>query len=240
MMRGSAVPADYDTDPGRFAANALSTSLFSRNGDIHGGVAARIAANECSLVLDVGGGTGALARLLLDLRVATVVVDRAMHVARAPGSVVRADALSLPFRANVFDGAAALWMLHHVTDPMAALIEIHRVLRPGGLLAVSTSSRWNDPELAWALPRWGSPTSFDAEDAPGLLKELFEVEELMVWDAPLMTLPDRAAVALFLRGRRVPPRKAMEMARRVRVPLPLTKRGMVAWVRKPRGSVQLP
>lgn len=235
-MRGSAVPADYDTDPGRFAANALSTSLFSRNGDIHAGVAARIAGQGCSLALDVGGGTGVLARLLRDLGVPAVVADRARHVARAPGIAVRADALSLPFRTNVFDAAAALWMLHHVTDPMAALTEISRVLRPGGVLAVSTSSRWNDPELAWALPHWGSPTSFDSEDAPGLLDALFDVEELRVWDAPLMTLPDRAAVALFLRGRRVPQRKAVEMARNVRVPLSLTKRGMVAWVRKRQGS----
>lgn len=115
---------------------------------------------------------------------------------------------------------------------------MHRVLRPGGLLAVSTSSRWNDPELAWAVPGWGRPTSFDAEDAPGLLSQMFVVEELTAWDAPLMTLPDRAAVALFLRGRRVPQRKALDLARNVRVPLSLTKRGMVAWVRKPGRSVQ--
>ncbi|HEX7305427.1 class I SAM-dependent methyltransferase, partial [Lentzea sp.] len=212
------MPADYDTDPGRFEANALSTSLFSRNGDIHAGVAGRIAAQGCSLALDVGGGTGVLARLLLDLNVSTVVVDRARHVARAPGPAVRADALSLPFRAEVFDAAAALWMLHHVTDPVAALAEMSRVLRPGGPLVISTSSRWNDPELAWALPHWGRPTSFDAENAPELLDALFDIDELTVWDAPLMTLPDRAAVALFLRGRRVPQRKAVEMARSVQVP----------------------
>ncbi|SES18026.1 Methyltransferase domain-containing protein [Lentzea xinjiangensis] len=235
MTRGSAVPADYDTDPGRFEANALSTSLFSRDGDIHAGVAARIAARGCSLALDVGGGTGVLARLLLDRSVPAVVVDRAHHVARAPGPAVRADALSLPFRANAFDAAAALWVLHHVTDPAAALTEISRVLRPGGVLVVSTSSRWNDPELAWALPRWGEPTSFDAEDAPGLLDPLFEVDELTVWNAPPMTLPNRAAVALFLRGRHVPERKAVDLAEHTQVPLVLTKRGLVVWARKRHG-----
>jgi len=109
---------------------------------------------------------------------------------------------------------------------------VRRVLSPGGLLAVSASSRWNDPELAWALPRWGRASSFDAETAEPLLGKVFEVESIRTWDARLVTLPDRAAVALFLRGRGLPEPSAWRLATKTAVPLSLTKRGLVAWARK--------
>lgn len=225
-----AVPVDYETDPGRFAANVLSTARFSSCGDVHPEIAHRLAG--CSLVLDVGGGTGALSRLLTRRKTPTVVADLSSHVSRAPGFAVRADVAGLPFRDGTFDGAAALWMLHHVPEPIEALTEVSRVLTPDGVLAVSTSSRWNDPELAWALPRWGRPSSFDAEVAETLLGKVFEVESVRSWDARLVTLPDHDAVALFLRGRGLPEPAARRLAGSVEVPLPLTKRGLVAWARK--------
>lgn len=77
-----------------------------------------------------------------------MVVDGARHIADAPRPAVCADALRLPFRDGQFDGAAALWTLCHLADPVQGLWEAHRVLRTGGLSAVSTTSRRNVPELA--------------------------------------------------------------------------------------------
>jgi hypothetical protein len=51
---------DYDSDPGRF----LSTERRPHD-DVHGYVAARFAAAGARTVVDVGGGNGRLARLLL-------------------------------------------------------------------------------------------------------------------------------------------------------------------------------
>ncbi|MFN8532144.1 MAG: class I SAM-dependent methyltransferase [Dehalococcoidia bacterium] len=51
--------------------------------------------------------------------------------------VVQADAATLPFADESFDLVAALDVIEHCDDDFAVLLELHRVLRPGGLLAVT-------------------------------------------------------------------------------------------------------
>jgi hypothetical protein len=54
----SVVPSDYDSDPERF----LADREFPHD-DVHQSVAARLAGASAQRVLDVGGGSGKLARL---------------------------------------------------------------------------------------------------------------------------------------------------------------------------------
>lgn len=56
--------------------------------------------------------------------------------AGVPLPLLRADALRLPVRAGAFEGATAHSLLYLVGDAAGSLREIHRVLRPGGGLAV--------------------------------------------------------------------------------------------------------
>ncbi|MEU7740828.1 class I SAM-dependent methyltransferase [Nonomuraea sp. NPDC049158] len=230
--RGEALPTDYDDDPGRFAANQRATSRFSAAGDIHPLVAARLAEEGARPVLDVGGGNGVLGRLLADAGVPAVVLDAAAYVVQAPRPAVRADALALPFADGVFGAAAALWMLYHFADPAPVLAEVRRVLRPGGLLAVSAPSRRNDPELSAVLPNWGRRLSFDAEVAPAVVGEVLDVVGVTSWDEPLVSLSDRAAVALYLRGRGLSEPAARDASLRVATPLRVTKRGSLVWARR--------
>ena len=224
------LPVDYDEDPTRFATNQASTARFSLAGDVHAPVAERLASATTSApVLDLGGGNGTLARLLAERGLATVVVDQAAYVEQAPRPAVRANALRLPFIEASFGAVAALWMLYHLSEPVAALREVARVLRPGGTFVASTPSRFNDEEVADALPGWGRPFSFDAETAPALVAEVFEVMDVQYWDAPLIRLPDVAAIAQFLRGRGLYPEQAQKWAQRLETPLQVTKRGALIW-----------
>ncbi len=222
-------PVDYDSDPARFAANQAASARFSAVGDVHGPVADRLASAAVGSVLDLGGGNGMLARLLADRGVWTVVLDQAAYVDQAPRPAVRADAQRLPFADASFEAVAALWMLYHLRDPKAALVEVARVLRPGGTFVACTSSHFNDPEIADALPHWGRPYTFDAESAPALVAEVLEVVDVQYWDTPLITLPDRAAIELFLRGRGLSQHRAEHFAERFPTPLSVTNRGALIW-----------
>jgi SAM-dependent methyltransferase len=96
--------------------------------------------------LDVGCGTGNLALALAAARGGAIAaIDRAepyIDFARqrdgAGGIDFRlADAAALPFDTGYFTGALAQLVLNFVADPAAAVAEMRRVTRPGGVLAAA-------------------------------------------------------------------------------------------------------
>jgi len=100
-------------------------------------------------VLDVGCGpgtiTGDLASLVTPARVTALeVTEDALNLARAEIArrglttvdFVVGDAHRLDFADDTFDVVHAHQVLQHLGDPVAALRELRRVTRPGGLIAV--------------------------------------------------------------------------------------------------------
>jgi SAM-dependent methyltransferase len=68
----------------------------------------------------------------------------------APGLLVQADALALPFPDRSFDRIIAAEVLEHIPEDTRALGELARVLRPGGTMAV-TVPHWLPERICWAL-----------------------------------------------------------------------------------------
>jgi len=60
------------------------------------------------------------------------------------GEDVKGDLLALPFPDNAFDGVVLTEVLEHCINPPAAVGEVFRVLRPGGLLLVTSPFLWPD------------------------------------------------------------------------------------------------
>ena len=93
--------------------------------------------------LDVGCGPGALTVLLaarLGPTAVAAVDPSASFVAAArqllPDTAVeQASAEELPFPSSTFDLTVAQLVVHFMPDPVAALIELGRVTRPGGTIA---------------------------------------------------------------------------------------------------------
>lgn len=133
-------------------------------------------------VLEVGAGTGklwshvdhcgrGLSLTLTDFSLAMCEQLRAVPGAR----VHKCDATDLPFSDASFDTVIANHMLYQLDDPVAALREFARVLRPGGRVAVAVNGREHLHELKAIGPAIGRPglvliqNGITAETAPGCL-----------------------------------------------------------------------
>lgn len=103
-------------------------------------------------LLDVGSGTGALARRAAAMGRVAVAVDAdpdmaAMSATAVPGSVIEASLPDLPFGDDRFDAVTANFVINHVDDPRAAMSELARVLRPGGRMGATI---WTSDSPPWA------------------------------------------------------------------------------------------
>lgn len=82
------------------------------------------------------------------------MLRRAAKRAREYGETLRllkADALALPFPDNSFDTAVTSCTMCSVPDPVRALRELHRVLRPEGRLLMFEHVRSRNSLLGWIL-----------------------------------------------------------------------------------------
>ena len=91
--------------------------------------------------LDVGAAAGGNTAVLRDLGMTAVAVEygeQGACLAKGRGlSIVRADALHLPFPDGSVDCVVAFDVLEHLTDDESATREAFRVLGPGGALLVA-------------------------------------------------------------------------------------------------------
>ena len=153
-------------------------------------------------VLEVGCGEGELAeRVGRELKASVVAIDqseRMVELARVRGVNARVgDAQELPFADHSFDVVVAAWMLYHVPDLDRALVEMRRVLRPGGRLVASTNYKDHLHEMLAlvGITRW--PIPFSGENGAAILARTFPyVEERD--SSGTVTIRDAAAISAYL------------------------------------------
>jgi ubiquinone/menaquinone biosynthesis C-methylase UbiE len=106
------------------------------------------------LILDLGGNTGGESTVLLQEGFEIVISDinevalalareRAEKFGLKVPTCVAGDVHALPFADETFDVVMVVEALHHFEDYDAALNEIFRILRPGGMLMAIEPNGWN-------------------------------------------------------------------------------------------------
>jgi demethylmenaquinone methyltransferase / 2-methoxy-6-polyprenyl-1,4-benzoquinol methylase len=168
-------PAAPDVSPRRREALELFQGLPSRYDELSAALsfwqdprwrralADQLAPAAGQRILDVATGTGMVAAELLaraDCRVVGIDQSaemlgraRARFAASPAGRIelLQGQAESLPFEDRSFDGLSFTYLLRYVDDPAATLVELARVVRPGGRVAML---EFGVPPLALARIAW--------------------------------------------------------------------------------------
>ncbi|MBF6569630.1 MAG: class I SAM-dependent methyltransferase [Candidatus Binataceae bacterium] len=101
-----------------------------------------LAVSQKGRMLDVGCGDGSVVKLARDLGWRAEGVDfdpEAVATARRKGLAVQTGSLSAQhYPDESFDLVLLSHVIEHVHNPLATVAEIHRVLRPGGTLVITT------------------------------------------------------------------------------------------------------
>lgn len=109
-----------------YIGKRLFQLAFKKNGKDH----------LSGLVLDVGSGTTPFKDETGKCRLVTLEREARFRPA------VIGSATSLPFGGKVFDGVICTEVLEHLSEPEACFAEIGRILKPGGIVYITTPMTW--------------------------------------------------------------------------------------------------
>jgi 2-polyprenyl-3-methyl-5-hydroxy-6-metoxy-1,4-benzoquinol methylase len=105
-------------------------------------------------VLDAGCGVGGLTRAVVKAGAHVVALDVGPQLAATTRQRYQCDAMvgtltALGVRSNTFDVVLSSEAIEHTSDPKAAVVELYRVVKPGGHLVLSTPNKlWQAPVRA--------------------------------------------------------------------------------------------
>ena len=167
--------------PHGFWGHVFSWFMDRRNARAHAFALKRLDVQNTDIILEIGFGTGRLARKLakaaregfvagvdpseLMLRTAEKRTKKFRKKGRV--ELKLGEAAALPWANEQFDKAAALHCFHFWNDPAHDLAEVCRVLKPGGLLLLILRAHRK------AGPKWlPNPISRSGQEIAGTLQLL--------------------------------------------------------------------
>jgi ubiquinone/menaquinone biosynthesis C-methylase UbiE len=166
--------------PHGFGGRVLGWLMDVGNARAHNAALKRLAIKRTDRILEIGFGTGRLARMIAKrVREGLVAgVDPSELMVKRAGKRTRrfrrkgradlklGDASNLPWPDAHFDKVAALHSFQFWSDPVHDIAEVGRVLKPGGLLMLVLRSRRKAPK--W-LP---NPISRSGQEIAGVFQLL--------------------------------------------------------------------
>lgn len=157
----------------------------------------RLDLDSAAVVLDLGCGTGVVARAIaarpafrgrvVGIDTSPALLDAARHFAHGEGVASRlefrtGDAHALDEQDGAFDAVILHTLLSHVPDPVAVLAEAARVVRPGGTVVIfdgdyasltyATGDRELDAVMVRAILSTIVANMFVMRELPALLRRL--------------------------------------------------------------------
>lgn len=182
--------------------HARARQSLGRSDDaIHAAVSAVLHARGAAGVLaDVGCGTGNLWRAVHHRFSRYVAVDAVRYEGLPEDADFRPvdlDRAPLPLQDGEADVAAAVETIEHLENPRAFIRELSRVVRPGGLVVVTTPNQRSFLSLATLVVK-GRFSAFQDNAYPAHLTALLDVDLRRI--AAECRLED-AAISYTLRGR---------------------------------------
>jgi len=136
---------------------------------------------EGGVALDVGAGPGSITTslahaagvdgLALGVDISEPMLERAVRNEAGPQvGFLRADAQRLPLRDNTIDAVTSMAVFQLIPDPVAALGEIARVLRPGGRLVIMVPTAGRAAQFWQLLPNVGAH-AFGEDEIADILED---------------------------------------------------------------------
>jgi len=123
--------------------------------ELAGGVLEWLAAKPSEHILDLGCGDGHLTQRIASTGVSVVGVDASAEMvaaARHRGMIADVgDAELLPYEDKTFDAVFSNAVLHWVRDHDAMMVQVHRVLKPGGRFVAEMGGHGNVAAISVAL-----------------------------------------------------------------------------------------
>jgi ubiquinone/menaquinone biosynthesis C-methylase UbiE len=194
-MAAGAMGKAYDATWGRLFASFYDRALKASEENGLGDMRRALLAAARGRVVEIGAGTGVNLDLYGDGIEDLTLVEPDPHMGAklrgrladhsGPARLVTAPAEAIPFPDDTFDTAVATLVLCTVPDPVAAIAELGRVLKPGGRLLFIEHVRAEDPDSARWQDRLEKPWRFLADGChcnrdteANLRASLFQVESV--------------------------------------------------------------